>query len=62
MLILSRKHGQRIFIGDDIVITCMNPQYGVCKIGITAPHDMLILREELDDPREIKKAISTRVR
>ena len=44
MLVISRKKEQRIFIGDDIVITVMQ---GSAKIGIDAPRGVKIVREEL---------------
>ncbi len=52
MLVLSRKHGQRILIGDDIVITVVAISTdNKVRIGIDAPRDVLILREEV--PREL---------
>lgn len=49
MLSLSRKPGQRIFIGRDIVITVAKIKNGQAVIGIDAPRDMTILREEVHD-------------
>lgn len=48
MLILTRKEGQRIIIGGDIVITylCIN-EYNQAVFGIDAPKDIIILRDEL---------------
>ncbi len=51
MLVLSRKHGQRILIGDDIVITVVRISRDKVRIGIDAPRYVLILREEV--PREL---------
>jgi carbon storage regulator len=44
MLVISRKKEQKIFIGDDIVITVTQ---GSAKIGIDAPRGVKILREEV---------------
>jgi carbon storage regulator len=52
MLILTRKVGEKLLIGDDIeiVITGIKSQNQV-RIGIEAPDDVVILREELQ-PKE----------
>ena len=47
MLVLSRKIGQRILIGDDIVITVVRVSGDKCRIGIDAPKVVPIVREEL---------------
>ena len=49
MLILSRKPEERILIGDDIVVTVVKIGQKIVRIGIEAPKDMVILREELKD-------------
>ena len=48
MLILSRKIGETIRIGNDIIITAVRSADGKIKIGIDAPRNILILRGELD--------------
>ena len=47
MLVLSRKDTERIFIGDAIVVTVVKIQGGVVRLGIEAPPEILITREEL---------------
>lgn len=47
MLVLSRKAGERILIGEDIAITVVRIGPNTVKIGIDAPRDMNIVREEL---------------
>jgi carbon storage regulator len=47
MLVLSRKDTERIFIGDTIVVTVVKLQGGVVRLGIEAPPEILITREEL---------------
>ena len=47
MLVLTRKDNQRILIGDAIVVTIVRIQGGVVRIGIEAPPEVLIAREEL---------------
>jgi len=51
MLVLSRKESQRIKLGESIVVTVVRVMGDKVRLGIEAPSDVLILREELD-PRE----------
>ena len=54
MLLLGRKVSESILIGDSICVTVTSIQGGQVKIGITAPKEMNIAREEIladDDPR-----------
>jgi carbon storage regulator len=48
MLVLSRKEQQRIRLGEDIVVTVIRTSNDKVKLGIEAPADLLILRDELD--------------
>lgn len=50
-MVLIREQGKRILIGDDIIIEVLETQKSRVKLGITAPEDILILREELADGR-----------
>ena len=47
MLILTRKAGERILIDTDIIITVVSLQGNQVSIGIAAPKENKILREEL---------------
>lgn len=47
MLVLSRKPGEKILIGDDIQITIVRIGPNTVRIGIEAPRNMNIVREEL---------------
>ncbi len=47
MLILARKQGQKIIINDSIVITVLDSESGLAKIGIDAPQGVKIYREEI---------------
>jgi carbon storage regulator len=47
MLVLSRKLGEKIMIGDDIVITVVDIDRGKIRLGITAPKEVPVYREEL---------------
>ncbi len=48
MLVLSRKETQRIRLGEDIVITVVRIGGDKVRLGIEAPRDMLVLRDELE--------------
>jgi carbon storage regulator len=53
MLVISRKVGESIVIGDSIVVTVVQTQRGRVRLGVEAPPDVLVLRQELQDrPRE----------
>ncbi|MBW2345420.1 MAG: carbon storage regulator CsrA [Deltaproteobacteria bacterium] len=47
MLILTRKLGERITIGDDIVITLLEIKGAQVKMGIEAPRSISIHRQEI---------------
>ncbi|PLV57476.1 carbon storage regulator CsrA [Thermotoga sp. SG1] len=47
MLVLTRKVGEKIVVGNDIVITVLKIEGNSVKIGIEAPKHVKILREEL---------------
>ena len=43
MLVLSRKEGEGLLLGDDIEIKVTEISKGVIKLGIKAPKDLLVL-------------------
>ena len=47
MLVLSRKPGERILIGDDVTITVVRIGPNNVRVGIEAPRELSIVREEL---------------
>lgn len=47
MLVLTRKVGERIMIGEAIVLTVVRIQNDQVRIGIEAPHDVSVHREEV---------------
>jgi carbon storage regulator len=56
MLVLSRKEGERIKLGDQIVITVVRVSGENVRLGISAPSDLVVLREELDKPAKALEA------
>ena len=49
MLVLSRKLMEKIYIGDDIVITVVRLERDKVRLGIEAPRDVNIVRAEISD-------------
>lgn len=47
MLVIGRKPSERILIGDHIIITVVRIREDQVRLGIDAPDDVLIIREEL---------------
>jgi carbon storage regulator len=47
MLVLSRKLGEKIVIGENICITVVDIDRGKIRLGIEAPRDVPIFRQEL---------------
>lgn len=47
MLVLTRKLGEGIVIGDDTIITIVEMKGGNVRIGIEAPRDKKIYRQEV---------------
>ena len=51
MLVLTRRKNQSIVIGGDIVVTVLEVKGDQIRLGITAPRDVQVFREELlSDP------------
>jgi carbon storage regulator len=47
MLVLSRKTGEQIMIADDIIVTVVQMKRGRVRLGIVAPPEVAVRREEL---------------
>ena len=47
MLVLSRKVGEKIHVGDNITVTILETRGSRIRIGIEAPRDVRIQREEM---------------
>lgn len=48
MLVLSRKQNERIRVGDSVVVTIVRVSGDKVRIGIEAPPDVRVLRDELE--------------
>ena len=47
MLVLTRKLGETIMVGDDVKVTIIGVQGNQIKLGITAPKTIAVHREEV---------------
>ena len=47
MLVLTRKQGEKIVIGNGVVITVVEIDRGKVRLGIEAPREVRIAREEV---------------
>lgn len=62
MLILTRKAGESLHLGDDITITVFSVQGKQVKLGISVPGEMAVYRDEVYQRirDENKEALQTR--
>jgi len=63
MLVVTRKKGESILIGDDIEISINKIEDGSVKLAISAPKDITILRKEVYEKvkEENKEAINKNI-
>ena len=61
MLVLSRKLGEKIVIGDNIVVTVVKIDRNQIRIGIEAPTDVPVYRQEIAPNRVDKQNASEHV-
>lgn len=52
MLVLSRRASERIKLGDSIVLTVIRVAGDKVRLGIEAPGDIIVLRDELQSRQE----------
>jgi carbon storage regulator len=58
MLVLTRKTDERIRIGDDITITIVKIEPGKVRVGIEAPADVAVHRQEIYQAIQRDKGVS----
>ena len=49
MLILTRRIGETLMVGDDVTITVLGVKGNQVRIGVNAPKDVAVHREEIYD-------------
>ncbi len=60
MLVLTRKVGERIQLGDNITVTLVKINGNVVRLGIDAPSEMAVVRQELTEGK-LRDSINVRV-
>ena len=60
MLVLTRKVGERIQIGDHIIVSVIRVQNGKVRIGIEAPDEVRVRRDELNEVATAQRLLSDR--
>lgn len=58
MLILTRRKGESILIGDDVTLTVLNVKGNQVRIGVEAPKEITVHREEIYERIKKEKAAS----
>lgn len=58
MLVLSRKQNERIRVGDSVVVTIVRVSGDKVRIGIEAPPDVRVLRDELEPDAVVPSAVA----
>ena len=61
MLVLSRKLGEKIYIGENICITVVDIDRGKIRLGIEAPRDVAIYRQELLPNGQLPEQVKTTI-
>jgi carbon storage regulator len=57
MLILERKRGERIVIGDDVFVSIENVAGNKVRLGISAPRSVAVDREEIRRAKDARRQV-----
>jgi carbon storage regulator len=61
MLVLTRKVGEKLLIGEDIVVSVIEVNRGSIRIGIEAPSNVSILRFEVYERIREENLVASRI-
>ena len=56
MLILTRRIGETLMVGDDVTITVLGVKGNQVRIGVNAPKDVAVHREEIYERIQSEKS------
>jgi carbon storage regulator len=59
MLVLSRRQSERIKLGDSITVTVVRVSGDRVRLGIEAPANVVVLREEISEKRSSQQSPPT---
>ena len=59
MLILTRRVGESLMIGDEVTVTVLGVKGNQVRIGVNAPKDVSVHREEIYERIQAEKDAST---
>lgn len=59
MLILSRSRGEKVLIGDDIVVTVVRVDRGKVRLGFETPEGIEVDRSEIRELKNKRKEVET---
>jgi carbon storage regulator len=62
MLILTRRIGENVRIGDDVVVTVLGVKGNQARIGITAPKGVEVHREEVYERIQLERSHDAPIR
>ena len=57
MLILTRRPTQTVTIGNDVTVTVLEIRGRQVRIGVTAPRDIAVLREEIVEKTRLRRTV-----
>jgi carbon storage regulator len=62
MLILTRRVGETVMIGDDVTVTVLGVKGNQVRVGVNAPRDVAVHREEIFEriKREVEDGVAPR--
>ncbi|MEM8562254.1 MAG: carbon storage regulator [Pseudomonadota bacterium] len=59
-LVLTAKEGERVYIGDEIVVTAARVKDGQVQLGIDAPRDVIVDREKVRRQRKANTKVTVK--
>ena len=58
MLVIRRRQGESLFIGDDVEVEILDATASQVKLGIRAPKTVIVLRKEIHLPQQQNRTAS----